>query len=175
MSGTAVSKHSTAIIADDTIEDFHIHARSPNSANITFAAADVPALGWKTFYVRGKESIPAEIHVSPLMRFLAPLANIPAAQKLIERLSQPKVKPPYIIENDFLSVELTSDSTLTVTDKTTGQIYRGLNRFVDSGDCGDEYNFSSPPSDLVVNSAILRGVTLARGPVQQTLTSRPRP
>jgi alpha-mannosidase len=157
-------------IADDTIEAFHIHARSPDSAEITFAAADVPALGWKTFYVRAKESVPAEIHVSPLMRLLAPLANIPAAQKLIERLSQPKVKPPYVIENDFLSVELISDQTLTVTDKTTGQTYRGLNRFVDSGDCGDEYNFSSPPSDLVVDSAILRGVTLARGPVQQTLT-----
>ncbi|MFZ5858483.1 MAG: alpha-mannosidase [Chloroflexota bacterium] len=157
-------------LADDTIEAFHIHARSPDSAEITFAAANVPALGWKTFYVRAKESVPAEIHVSPFMRLLAPLANIPAAQKLIERMSQPKVKPPYIIENDFLSVELTSDSTITVTDKTTGQTYRGLNRFVDSGDCGDEYNFSPPPSDLVADSAILRGVTLARGPVQQTLT-----
>lgn len=157
-------------LADDTIEAFHIHARSPDSAEITFAAANVPALGWKTFYVRAKESIPAEIHVSPLMRLLAPLANIPAAQKLIERLSQPKVKPPYVIENEFLSVELTSDSTITVTDKTTGQIYRGLNRFVDSGDCGDEYNFSPPPSDLVADSAILRGMTLTRGPVQQTLT-----
>lgn len=158
-------------IADDTIENFHIHARSPDSAAITFAAADVPALGWKTFYVRSKENAaPAEIHVSPLMRLLAPLANIPAAQKLIERLSQPKVKPPYIIENDTFSVELTSDQTLTVTDKTTGKIYRGLNRFVDSGDCGDEYNFSPPPSDLIADSAILRGVTISRGAVQQIMT-----
>jgi alpha-mannosidase len=157
-------------VADDTIENFHIHARSPDSAEITFAASDVPALGWKTYYVRGKESVPAEVHLSPLMKMLAPLANFPAAQRLIERMSQPKVKPPYIIENEFLSVELTSDQTLTVTDKATGQIYRGLNRFVDSGDCGDEYNFSPPPSDLVADSAILRRITLSRGPVQQTLT-----
>jgi alpha-mannosidase len=157
-------------IDDASIETFHIHAHSPDSANITFAAADVPALGWKTFYVRGKENKPEEIHISPLMKMLAPLAKLPIAQKLFARLAEPKVKPPYVIENEFLSVELTSDQTLTVTDKTTGKTYRGLNRFVDSGDCGDEYNFSPPPSDLVADSAILRGITLARGPVQQTLT-----
>lgn len=157
-------------LADNTIEAFHIHARSPESASVTFCAANVPALGWKTFYVRGRESVPAEIKVTPLMKLLAPLAKLPMAQKLLARVGQSKTRPPYIIENEFLSVELTSDSTLTVTDKATGQIYRGLNRFVDSGDCGDEYNFSPPPSDLVVDSAILRGVTLARGPIQQTLT-----
>jgi alpha-mannosidase len=157
-------------IDDASIENFHIHAHSPDSANITFAATDVPALGWKTFYVRGKESKPEEIHISPLMKMLAPLVKLPIAQKLLALLAEPKVKPPYIIENEFLSVELTRDQTLTVTDKATGQIYRGLNRFVDSGDCGDEYNFSPPLSDLVADSAILRGLTLARGPVQQTMT-----
>jgi len=157
-------------IADDSIENFHIHARSPDSANITFAATNVPALGWKTFYVRGKESVPTEVHVSPLMKLLAPLANIPAAQKLIERMSQPKVKPPYIIENEIFSVELADDQTLTVTDKKTGQVYRGLNRFVDSGDCGDEYNFSPPLNDSVQDTSLLRGVTITRGAVQQIMT-----
>jgi len=157
-------------IADESIETFHIRARSPDTANIAFCAAEVPGLGWKTFYVRGRESAPAEVRVPPLMKLLAPLANIPAAQKLIERLSQPRVKPPYIIENEFLSVELARDSTLAVTDKTTGQIYRGLNRFTDSGDCGDEYNFSPPPRDSQQDAPNLRGVAITRGPVQQAMT-----
>ncbi len=158
-------------INDASIETFHIRARSPESASVTFCAADVPGLGWKSFYVRGRDSVPAEIKVTPLMKALAPLAKLSIAQKLLARLGQSKTRPPYIIENDLLSVELNADNnTLTVVDKATGQVFRGLNRFVDSGDCGDEYNFSPPPSDLVADSAILRGVTLARGPVQQTLT-----
>ena len=155
---------------DASIETFHIHAHSPDSANITFSAADVPALGWKTFYVRGKESVPAEIHVTPLMRLLAPLAKFPIVQKLLASLSQPKVKPPYIIENELFSVELNNNRTLTVKDKATGKIYHGLNRFVDSGDCGDEYNFSPPPNDSQQDAPKLRGVTIQRGPVQQTIT-----
>ncbi len=154
---------------DASIESFHIHARSPDSANITFVATEVPGLGWKTFYVRGKESAPVEIKVTPLMRLLAPLAKLPLAQKLLARLAQPKVKPPYIIENDSLSVELNSDATLTVTDKATGQAYRGLNRFVDSGDCGDEYNFSPPANDSKQNAPKLRGITIQRRLVQQTM------
>jgi mannosylglycerate hydrolase len=158
-------------LADPRLETFHIHAHSPDSANLTFAAPDVPALGWKTFYVRGKESAPAEIHITPLMRLLAPLAKLPVAQKLLAKLVQPKAKPPYIIENELFAVKLNiNDRTLSVTDKTTGKVHHGLNRFVDSGDCGDEYNFSPPPADLRADTATLHGVTFTRGPVQQTMT-----
>jgi alpha-mannosidase len=157
-------------INDTSIEAFHIHARSPESASITFCAVDVPGLGWKTFYVRGKESLPAEIHGTPLMHLLAPLAKLPVVQKFLASLAQPKAKPPYIIENDLFSVELNNNRTLTVTDKSTGKIYHGMNRFVDSGDCGDEYNFSPPPADLRLDSPALRGAAITRGPVQQTMT-----
>ncbi len=158
-------------LKDTSIESFHIHARSPDSANITFAARDVPGLGWKAFYLRRKENAPAEIKVTPIMRLLAPLAKLPVAQKLISRLSQPNTRPPHIIENDLLSVKLnTDDRTLTVTEKATGTIYRGLNCFVDSGDCGDEYNFASPAADSQQASPELQDVTVHRGPVQQRMT-----
>ena len=75
---------------DSSIEAFHIHARSPDFASITFVATDIPSLGWKVFHVRVKESAPIEIKVTPLMRLFAPLAALPIAQKLIARFSQPK-------------------------------------------------------------------------------------
>lgn len=157
-------------INDTSIEAFHIRARSPESASVTFCAADVPGLGWKTFYVRGKESVPIEIKVTPLMKLLAPLAASPFAQKLLARLGQSKTRPPYVIENDFVSVELSADdNTLTVTDKTTGQVYRNLNRFADSGDCGDEYNFSPPANDSQQDAPKLREVKIIRGVVQQMM------
>lgn len=48
------------------------------------------------------------------------------------------------LENEFLRVEVKGDGTLTVTDKATGAVYRSLGYFEDSGDAGDEYNYSPP-------------------------------
>ena len=158
-------------LGDTSIETFHIHARSPESADITLSARNIPALGWKAFSVRGKERAPTELHVTPVMRLLAPLAKFPAAQSLLAKLSQPKVKPPYIIENDFLSVEFkTNDGTLTVTDKKTGKVYRAMNQFVDGGDCGDEYNFCPPQTDVKLDTVKIREIAIMRGPVQQKMS-----
>jgi alpha-mannosidase len=157
-------------ISDTSIETFHIYARSPESAKIVFTATDVPPLGWTAFYVRPKESAPAEIKVTPLMKMLASLASLPLAQKILAGLSEPKPRPPYIIENEFFTVGLNSaNRTLTVTEKATGETYHGLNHFVDSGDCGDEYNFSPPLNDSAQNLPTLRDVKIIRGAAQQKM------
>ena len=66
----------------------------------------------------------------------------------------PALEPPNgrMIENEFLFVEAdAADGTLTVLDKRTGRKYAGLNRFVDGGDRGDEYNYCPPETDTVVD------------------------
>ena len=157
-------------INDASIETFHILARSPEAAEITFVASEVPPLGWKAFYVRPKESEPADIKITPMMRILAQLASSPLAQKILSLLSEPKQRPPYIIENETFSVELNAKNcTLTVTEKMTGRKYHGLNRFVDSGDCGDTYNFSPPLKDSVHSLPVLRGVKIIHGAAQQKM------
>jgi len=162
------SKALQTYIADPNVDIFHIFAHSPESANILFAAKNIPAFGWRAFSVRGKESIPAPVHISPLMRLLAPLASIPFTQKLITRFTQPANRPPHIIENDFFKVEAMNDGTLTLIDKRDGSNYAGLNRFMDGGDCGDEYNFCPPLSDLQT-VARLTGVRVTHGLVAQTI------
>ena len=47
-----------------------------------------------------------------------------------------------------------ADGTLTVTDKRTGRTYAGLNRFVDGGDKGDEYNYCVPETETVVDRPV---------------------
>ncbi|HEX8990111.1 MAG TPA: glycoside hydrolase family 38 C-terminal domain-containing protein [Anaerolineales bacterium] len=158
-------------LTDSSIEAFHIRARSPDSTNITFAASNVPELGWKSYYVRAATSKPLEIEVTPVMRLLAPLARLPAAQKLLTRLTQRAPKGPYVIENECLRVQLDAgDATVTVTDKGTGRSYRGLNRFVDGGDCGDTYNFCPPSNDRRYDAPRFRRATILSGPVQQRMT-----
>ncbi len=55
------------------------------------------------------------------------------------------------LENEFLSVEILDDGTLNVTDKESGAIFRGINKFQDSLDIGDEYNYRAPQNDEIVS------------------------
>jgi alpha-mannosidase len=154
------------LIADPAVKTFHIHARSADKTRLVFTA-NVPGLGWQTYRLRPR-SVEAKTatRISPVMRLLLPLTKLPFLEKLAARPDY--VKPPYRIENDLLAVEVRKDGTLTITDKVSGGIYRGLNCFVDGGDCGDEYNYCPPVSDRLI-AARLKGVAITRGPVKQTL------
>jgi alpha-mannosidase len=94
------------------------------------------------------------------------MARLPLLQRLATRKHY--AWPPYRIENDFFLVELRKDASLTLLDKRFNQFYHGLNRFVDGGDCGDEYNFALPGRDRYTSPRLKRA-TLLNGPVQQCL------
>jgi len=93
-------------------------------AEIAFVADDVPGYGYKTY----------RLEVGAVTDDVAG----PAAT--------------HAIENEYLVVEVDpSDGTLTVHDRRTGRAYRGLNRFIDGGDRGDEYNYCPPEHDRAVD------------------------
>lgn len=54
------------------------------------------------------------------------------------------------IENAFYRVVISGDGSVAVTDKETRTTYRGVNRLVDGGDRGDEYNYDPPARDRIV-------------------------
>ncbi len=157
-----------ALLADPTVRTFRVHAVAADKIRLTFTAPEIPGLGWRTFFLVPRPSAQAApVRLPALARLLLPLAKLPFVQKLAARPR--RARPPYRIENEFFIVEAEKDGTLTLTDKATGSVYRGLNRFVDGGDCGDEYNYAPPAADRLVTPR-LRRVTLERGPVRQTLT-----
>jgi len=97
---------------------------------IEFVAADLPAYGLKTFWI------------------------YPAGLKTEPRgvLSPGLLSQEYVIENEWYRVEASpEDGTLTVTDKQTGAVFAGLNRFVDGGDVGDLYTYCPPAQDTLVS------------------------
>ena len=75
------------------------------------------------------------------------------------------------VENQFLRVTVNSRGVMTLYDKTGGMRYAGLNVFEDSGDVGDEYNYSYPARDVVIRSGKTRArVTVQeRGPLRAAL------
>lgn len=49
------------------------------------------------------------------------------------------------IENEFFTVTADrEDCSVTIMEKASGKIWRGINAFCDAGDCGDEYQYAAP-------------------------------
>jgi alpha-mannosidase len=93
-------------------------------AEIGFLATDVPGYGYKIYRMQVTDS----------------------AARHIEAMSSRS------IENALFAVEAdASDGTLTARDKRSGRTLAGLNRFVDGGDRGDEYNYCRPQTDTIVD------------------------
>ncbi len=156
-----------AYFRDETITTYNVHAHTAAATRALFTAPEVPGYGWRTFYVHaqsGEEQPPARL--PPLARLLLPLASPPFLQKLA---THPRYKrAPQSIENEFFKVRVERDGTLTILATRNNLEYRGLNRFVDGADCGDEYNYCPPPSDRMA-TAKLKGVRVHSGAVQQKL------
>ncbi len=134
------SQHVAAVIAPDgsriaaakvgETTTFDIPEGAPSGydrarAEIGFVAASVPGYGYHTYTIeRASGAAPA----------LPPATGRG-------------------IENDYFAVEANADDgTLTVRDKRGGRVLSGLNRIVDSGDKGDEYNYCPPDTDATVDA-----------------------
>jgi len=77
--------------------------------------------------------------------------------------------PHNVLENEHLRVQITSNGTFSIEQKTSDLIYHDLGYLEDSGDCGDGYNYSYPLEDRVENSLGLspRISCLSTGPAVQ--------
>ena len=73
------------------------------------------------------------------------------------------------IENQRFSVTVNEDASINVQDKKNGQIYRGLNSFVDRGEAGDEYQHVSPLLDEHVLARLTGVSVIHNSPLSQKL------
>jgi len=141
-----------ALIAEKGVQHFSLRVHKAMRADVLFVAQDVPGHGYKTYTLRPRRA-----------------GDKPA--RLPRRATS--------IENEFFRVQADrATGTLTVTDKAcpersrraSGVVWRGLNRFVDGADAGDEYNYSAPPGDCLVETpAKPPRITVEVGPARSTL------
>jgi mannosylglycerate hydrolase len=124
------------ILQREDIHSLNVTAIDQVRETLEFVASDLPAYGLKTFWVYPRGS-KAETNQ----------ANQASASALSSQ--------EHWIENEWYRVEASAvDGTLTITDKDTGAIFTGLNRFVDGGDVGDLYNYCPPTEDVLVSQPI---------------------
>ncbi|HOZ45785.1 MAG TPA: glycoside hydrolase family 38 C-terminal domain-containing protein [Candidatus Hydrogenedentes bacterium] len=89
-----------------------------------FAAENVPAFGYATYYLR-REAVDAR-------------GTLVAGRNTME--------------NEHLSVHINADGTLDITDKASGQVFSGLHYFEDSGEGGVAWMHVEPQFDQVLTS-----------------------
>ena len=150
--------------ADPSVTGFHVLAHTPKASTIRFVSPEVPALGWRTLWVRAVPAArgvvpPPTLHplIKPLLPVGMRLAQSDLGSRVLGALSRgEETKPPFRIEDEAFVVEVErADGTLTVTDKRSGVRYPGLNRFVDGGDAGDEYNYCPPADDALIGAKVV--------------------
>jgi alpha-mannosidase len=78
------------------------------------------------------------------------------------------------IENSLLRVEVNGRGEVTLVDKTNKRKYARLNVFEDSGDVGDEYNYSNPARDrwFTSNAGKVSVALVEKGPLRARLRVR---
>lgn len=93
--------------------------------------------------------------------FLFPVSDLPPAGYRVYYLQRDEITSAAStellisdrnMENRHLKVTINPDGTLSLVDKQTGFTYERLHLFEDSGDAGDEYNYSPPVKDGRITS-----------------------
>lgn len=138
-------------LEDESVQRYRVRLHFAATVELAFVARDVPGHGYRTFAIR-----PAAAPRHPA----GPRDEVHANQETLS------------IENEFFRVTADPASgTFNLTDKTSGLVLRGLNRFVDGGDRGDEYNYCPPETDHLVNAPAAPPLIrlVESGPARQTL------
>ena len=105
------------------------------SASLDLFAEDIPAMGYRTYWIC-------------------------ASQEPTNSSAEPEEELDDFISNQFLEIRAVDDSgALTLKDLRSGQVYEGLCQIVDVGDRGDEYNFTPPEHDRLIQPALISAST----------------
>ncbi|MCE0826335.1 alpha-mannosidase [Buttiauxella sp. A2-C2_NF] len=108
---------------------------------------------------------------------LLEVANIPACgyqtlylQEGINAGFEQQAKSINKLENAWLRLEVDEQGILTLTDKRSQQSYHNILQLVDGGDAGDNYNYSPPFDDWLINSnGFLTSISGTQGALQSAL------
>lgn len=147
----AARKRVDELIAAGTVSRFVVRGFTAETRDLVFVAPDLPAYGYATFKVRLPQETEGHSH---------------------QNNSDAGALPSNVLETDLFLVQAdAADGTLTLTDKISGVVYSGLNRFVDGGDRGDEYNYCQPEEDQVIDRPVALPIikVIEDGPARKTL------
>jgi alpha-mannosidase len=152
------------LLADPSTNKFIVYAYSDPETKLSFIAREVPSHGYRCYWIQGvREEVKSQFEprkLSPFAGKLLPLITLIRKLPILSLISLGKkeknLPKKKIIENEYFIVDLhVSDSAISITDKRTNIKYAGQNLFIDTGDCGDVYNFCPPENDSKIRSRVI--------------------
>ncbi|SHJ86150.1 glycoside hydrolase family 38 N-terminal domain-containing protein [Paramaledivibacter caminithermalis] len=87
--------------------------------------ANVAGYGYTTYYIQNKKYITDNINL---------------------------ILNDNVLENEYFIVEINEDGSFNIQDKASGKIYFNQNIIEESGNSGDEYDYSPPEKDILIYS-----------------------
>ncbi|GGC89643.1 alpha-mannosidase [Thalassobacillus devorans] len=110
------------------------------------------------------------------IKFLAELEGLGYKTFYINETTPNQQETQYVYEdkvfsNDFFQVEIQPNGALRVKDHSTNKVYDNLNILEESGNAGDEYDFSPPKEDKVITThhSIPEVSVVQNGPIFATV------
>ncbi len=144
----AAEEQILALLQDEAVTTLEFEVFELDQQRIEFLAQELPAWGCKTYWC------------------------YPTARESARPASSSLVCGAESIENEFYRVSVEPEAgTLTVTDKLSGAVFSGLNRFVDGGDVGDLYTYCPPAQERLISAPAgpPQIELVSSGPVRATL------
>lgn len=101
-----------------------VRARAGDGKAVDFVARDIPAYGYRTYRL----------------------------SEVAGREGPAVTASPKAVENQHFKVTLNGNGTVNILDKAAGKTFRNCGAIEDSGDVGDEYNYSPAPENVVIRT-----------------------
>lgn len=80
-----------------------------------------------------------------------------------EKDSHKEMEDKAVLENEYYTIEVEKDGSLTIVDKANNATYKNQGILVENGDDGDSFNYSPPRNDLEVYSNKSKSFTKISG------------
>jgi alpha-mannosidase len=160
-------------VVDPAIKTFHILVRNLNSNKLAFNVTEVPGIGWKTIWICPKDDSKTtqtkklNFIIRALLPSVLSLSQTKFGKSILE-LFKPNEMQNNFIENEFFNLKINGSGAFSLLDKRNGHIFHDLNRFIDGGDRGDEYNYCPLEREILLKPKLI-DIRIKRENVQQSL------
>lgn len=127
---------------------------------VTLLASDVPALGYKVYacqQVTSDSTVGPTVNVTSNSTSSSTVNITSNSTSGVTSLSEDRETncvhvEGHTMENDKLAVTVEQNGTLTLLDKQSGHVFKGLNAFENSGDIGNEYVYRQPNGEVAITT-----------------------
>lgn len=139
------SKSEEFIILDENNNEIYYEIIQKNKVNLAERSADVFQKSEDDYYYKCKIIFKQEIEGFGYNTFYI-------KKGLPKKINNKNLISEKILENKYLKAKVEVNGSITLEDKINSNTFKNLNIFEESGNAGDEYDYSPPQNDVIITT-----------------------